>query len=339
MLQQFIRDKWKTSLWLVVAGLIMTVMESWGKDRTLRVYFLVGSFTVFTWLFLWLGNAFLSAWLDVKISWQERPLRRLFCGLASMLAYTLSVIYFLIYFYRWILHFDVGDDMGGLLLSTVIITILISMFMTGRLFLINWRQVAVDAEKLKKENVKAQYESLKNQVNPHFLFNSLNALTHLVYEDQDKAARFIKQLSEVYRYVLDTREKEVVTVEEEIRFVKSYLYLQQIRFESNLSVKLNLESTKGKVAPLALQLLLENAIKHNIISKDEPLTIAVFEQNGYIVVENTLQKKNITPENASGIGLKNICNRYKFLSNKEVMISNANGKFTVKLPILESDEV
>jgi LytS/YehU family sensor histidine kinase len=171
------------------------------------------------------------------------------------------------------------------------------------------------------------------------LFNSLNALTNLVYEDQDKAAKFIKQLSEVYRYVLDTREKELVTLREELDFVQSYLFLQQIRFDSNLKVNVNLSNVHGKIAPLALQTLLENAIKHNIISVDNPLSIEVYEENGFICVINSLQKKTLVTENGTGLGLENIKSRYKFLTEKEVEVSEDNGKFSVKLPLIEMEEI
>lgn len=338
MLKEFILRRWKTALWLVVVALVMTVIEAWGNERTIRVHILVGTFTVLMWQLLWLGNEFASCWLDAKIHWHEKPLKRLFVGIAVMTVYTIGAIYFLISLYRLVFHFDVGNDLGGMLNVAVIFTLLISMFMTGRTFLVNWRQAAVDAERLKRESVKAQYESLKSQVNPHFLFNSLNALTNLVYEDQDKAARFIKQLSEVYRYVLDTREKELVALEEELRFVNSYLYLQKIRFDNNLRVHLNLHGANGKVAPLALQLLLENAIKHNIISKDEPLTINIYQEEGYIVIENNIQHKTMTSENGTGMGLANIRNRYKFLSDKEVLVEDKDGKFMVKIPTIQTEE-
>jgi LytS/YehU family sensor histidine kinase len=187
--------------------------------------------------------------------------------------------------------------------------------------------------------VAAQYESLKSQVNPHFLFNSLNALTNLVYEDPDKAAKFIKQLSQVYRYVLDTRAKELVPLEEELQFLKSYLYLQEIRFDGNLKIYLKLDATKGHVAPLALQLLVENAIKHNVVSHDEPLAIHLYEQEGFVVVENVINKKMLLGEESSGLGLENIKQRYTFLSNQPVVITDSDGKFTVKLPLVEAEEI
>lgn len=262
---------------------------------------------------------------------------RFFLGLACTIIYTLGTLYLLTISFNWVTNFNIGFGVETIY-APIIITFAISAFMHGKQFLLNWKKATLDAETSKKESAIARYESLKNQINPHFLFNSLNALTNLVYEDQDKAAKFIKQLSDVYRYVLDTREKEVVTLEEELRFVQAYLYLQQIRFGNNLNVKLSLDNVQGKVAPLALQLLLENAIKHNVISVEDPLFIEVYEKDGFICVTNNLQKKSRISENGTGLGLENIKSRYKFLTDKEIDVSEAEGEFSVKLPLIEMEE-
>jgi LytS/YehU family sensor histidine kinase len=186
---------------------------------------------------------------------------------------------------------------------------------------------------LEKESIRAKYESLKSQVSPHFLFNSLNALTNLVYEDQDKAAKFIKQLSEVYRYVLDSRDKEVVPLEEEKKFLNSYLFLQQIRFGDKLMLEINLSDTRSLIAPLVLQMLVENAIKHNVISAEQPLTIRIYSVEGYIVVENDLQKKSVVQGESQGIGLENISRRYEFLTDRKVEVIEGD-TFRVKLPVI-----
>lgn len=296
----------------------------------------ISLFTITIWVSMWLGNEYMAHFLDQKISWTKEPLKRFITGIVAMLVYTLVVIIILISLFERGFQIDIGG-VTGMLYGTVVTTSVITLFMTSRSFLYNWKQEAIQSERLQKESINAQYESLKNQVNPHFLFNSLNALTNLVYEDQDKAAKFIKQLSEVYRYVLDTRDKEVVAMDEEMKFLASYLFLQKIRFGDNLLVEINV-STKGKcIAPLALQLLVENAIKHNITSSENPLSIKITECDGYIVVENSLQLKNIPEEKSPGIGLENIKSRYKFLSNLPVVVEENKEKFIVKLPVIESD--
>lgn len=330
----FFRANWKALAGLVIAGLVMTLMmkarAGWDWDDTAYV----AAFTILIWMFLWLGNAGLSEWLSSRISWQERPLLRLGVGIVAMVVYTLAAVYFLVFFFRYALNFDVGQDMGGMLWSTVIITLVITMFMTSRAFFFNWRQSAVDAERLKRESVKAQYESLKNQVNPHFLFNSLNVLTNLVYEDQERAVRFIKQLSEVYRYVLDTRDKELVPIHQEIAFVNSYLFLQRIRFGEKLMADVEVPDENGFIAPLALQLLVENAIKHNEVSAEHPLQIRVAREASALVVSNTLQRRSVIPEASSGLGLDNLKKRYEFLSDTPVAVIETANQFVVKIPIL-----
>ena len=271
------------------------------------------------------------------MSWTENPGKRFLFGLLSTFGYTIGSVYILTATFKWLTDFNV-EFARDMLYTTIPITIAISAFMHSKEFLENWRKAALDAETLKKESAVARYESLKSQVNPHFLFNSLNALTNLVYEDQDKAAKFIKQLSEVYRYVLDSREKETVSIQEELRFVKSYLYLQEIRFGDNLKVRLDLDNALGNVAPLALQLLLENAIKHNIVSQEDPLFVEMKIKEEFIWVENKLQRKSVSGENSPGMGLNNIRSRYAFLSNKAVIVNESEGKFSVGLPIIEVEE-
>jgi sensor histidine kinase YesM len=330
----FFRESWRIALWLVIASVAMIIIISSGQDWSASVLIKVASFTCLIWLSLWLGNAYLSQWIDTKISWQEKPGQRLLVGIVAMLIYTIGLVYALVFLYRLLFNFNVADDMRGFIYSSVIITTIISMFMTSRSFLLNWRQSAIDAETLKRESIKAQYDSLKNQVNPHFLFNSLNALTNLVYQDQDKAAKFIKQLSEVYRYVLDSRDKEVVSISEELKFLESYLFLQQIRFGDKLNVQIDIPKIEGRVAPLALQMLVENAIKHNVISEEDPLTVQIYRHDDNLIVENTLKRKQILSEDSSGLGLENIRKRYEFLSDKKVVVEEIGLKFKVTLPIL-----
>ncbi|HCM77427.1 MAG TPA: histidine kinase [Cytophagales bacterium] len=278
-----------------------------------------------------------SDYIDTKIEWTKEPIKRFIVGMLVMIVYTLTIVYALVWLFREAFGLDIGD-IGIMLYTSLIITFVISLFMHSRGFLRSWRLAEVEAEKAKQESIKANYESLKNQVNPHFLFNSLNALTSLVYEDQDKAAKFIKQLSEVYRYVLDSRNKEVVSIAEELQFLDSYLFLQQIRFGDKLRIKNELKEHGGSLPPLALQMLVENAIKHNIVSHEQPLTIHLYESDRKLVVRNNLQTKNTLGEASSGVGLENIRKRYEFLSDEKVEVENDKETFAVKLPILVMEE-
>jgi sensor histidine kinase YesM len=321
---------------LALAGILMTWSGLTCRNcySSTRGFWVIASFTALVWVFLWKGNSYLGDYISTKISWLKFPVKRFIVGLIGTMIYTLMVMYLLGMVYT--LSFHVNFSSG--LIYSAIITVVISLFMHSRAFLFHWKQTSIDAERLQKENIAARYESLNNQVSPHFLFNSLNALTNLVYEDQDKAVKFIKQLSEVYRYVLDTRAREVVPLEEELRFLHSYIFLQQIRFGSKLDIHFDLDHVKSSVAPLALQMLIENAIKHNIVSEEDPLHVKVYADEHYIIVENNIQKKDFLAEPSAGVGLENICKRYDFLSDRKAEVIKDEKLFIVKLPRLKETQ-
>jgi len=260
-----------------------------------------------------------------------------------MIIYPITAMWMLNVIFGWLWNINTGGTtLAGVLnygLIAVAITFLIGTFLNARQFFLSWRQVAIKGEKIKQEAIVAKYESLKNQVNPHFLFNSLNALTTLVYEDQDQAASFIKQLSNVYRYVLESRDKELVPLSEEMEFLKSYSSMQKTRHPNGLQIKSDIDSGLYQVAPLSVQMLVENAIKHNEVSDANPLTIRLFlESDEYLVIENSLQKRSRKKSIQQGVGLENIKSRYEFLTNVPVVISETSDRFTVKLPLLIIDE-
>lgn len=334
-MKKFLKEKWKTALWLLAAGYTMALMYAAPWDRSWEAYIRVGSFTASTWLLMWLGNDYTSNLVSRKISWTQEPGKRFLVGMIVMVLYTVTALVTLVLFYEYILGMRFMGDLKELIWTSLSITFVISLFMHGRGFLKSWRTAELNAAQLKEESMRAQFDTLKSQVNPHFLFNSLNALTNLIYENQDKAARFVKQLSEVYRYVLDTQGKEVVLLSDELKFLRSYIFLQEIRYGDKLKIDINLgNETRKQIAPLVLQMLVENAVKHNIISKDQPLTIRIFFDDDYIVVENNLQIKNVLPEESKGIGLENIKHRYSFLTDKKVEVINDSRSFVVKLPFL-----
>lgn len=202
-------------------------------------------------------------------------------------------------------------------------------------YLLAWKEASINAEKLKKESMAAQFETLKNQVNPHFLFNSLNFLTELLYQDQDQAAEFIKELSMVYRYVLENKEKEVVCLDSEVEILNSFTYLLKIRFHNNIIIDNKLpKKSEILIAPLTLQLLVENAIKHNIASSENPLVINLFVEKKFVIVTNKIQRKNSFFVSSFEIGLKNIQKRYEFLTNVKVEVIDSGNDFIVKVPVL-----
>ncbi len=208
-----------------------------------------------------------------------------------------------------------------------------SLLSNSVLFFKNWKEAAVQQEKLKREQLALQYETLKSQVSPHFLFNNLNSLTSLISSNPEKAIDFVKKLSDVYRYVLDQKNQELVDLETELKFLESYVFLQKIRFGANLDVQIDAIPNHFKVIPLSVQMLVENAIKHNEISDQKPLTIRVFmSDDRYLTVENRVQKKS--GSEGSGSGIQNIKNRYEFFTDKNVTINFNSERFLFRILFL-----
>ncbi|WP_127123659.1 histidine kinase [Chryseotalea sanaruensis] len=317
----------------IVGSTILTYFACTSCNVDVSKFALTSFFSAVMWAVLWIGNGELASFLSTKFPWVKMPITRLWTGLISTVIFTTIAAIGLLKLWEYSRNIRFNDYSDFVIVS-LIITFFISLTMHGREFLLQWRKSAVDAERYQKESMTATYESLKSQVNPHFLFNSLNALTNLVYEDQDKAAKFIKQLSEVYRYVLDTRDKELVPIADELRFLESYTYLQRIRFGDKLKIENTLDATQSLVAPLALQMLVENAVKHNEISQDKPLTIRLYRDGNFLIVENTLQRKLNSGEASSGMGLDNITKRYQFLDSRQVQVVEDDQHFVVKIPII-----
>ena len=201
-----------------------------------------------------------------------------------------------------------------------------------------WKKTSLEKEQLIKENIQSQLEGLKNQVNPHFLFNSLNTLVNIIPEHPETAVRFVQKLSKVYRYILEIRDTQTTPLSNELDFIKAYMFLLKERFGDNISVKIT-PNTEGvydrEMVPLSLQILFENAIKHNIISTAQPLLIEVLIENERLIVKNNLQRKNQVQEGTE-VGLQNIKNRYRLICNKEVDIIVTQQSFMVALPLLKA---
>jgi two-component system, LytTR family, sensor kinase len=199
------------------------------------------------------------------------------------------------------------------------------------------RASVVEAENLKRESLSAQLNALRTQVNPHFLFNNLNTLSSLIPENPKHAVDFVQQLSKVYRHILEVKEEKSILLKDELDVLNAYTFLLKTRFDKNLEVNIQIAPEKmlKRIVPLSLQILMENAIKHNIVSAEKPLQINVFAENGSLVVSNNLQMKNQINE-STGIGLDNIRNRYKLLSDKLVKVTSNATNFTVSIPLIDN---
>ncbi len=326
-------------LMFLIGGIISTYMTCRDCFAHPNIAMRIWLFCGFMWVFLWKGNELISCQIDHSISWINKPGKRFLTGLISMLIYTVSIVSLITYlFVEYFQTREIGMSFRGSIVYVIEysigITVIIMLFFLSKDFLMSWRQSAINEEKLRRENIASQYEALKNQVNPHFLFNTLNALSSLIYEDPDKAVQFINKFSDVYRYVLDSKDKEVIPLKEEIDFVRSYFYLLKTRYENNLEVSIDDNLPDGFVPPMAIQLLVENAIKHNVIADDSHIRIDILREGDYIIVENNVKLKNINGK-SSGLGIENIRSRYTFLSDKPVLIKNNGSVFSVSIPVLK----
>jgi two-component system LytT family sensor kinase len=281
--------------------------------------------------------------LSNKWDWIEHTNTRIWAGIVTTVLYTVPAV-LLIDYVNFIVISGHNIDRffsGRYLWQHVFYVILsfgISAFIHARGFMIQWKN-AVKQESTKQEIVAktetAKFESLKNQLDPHFLFNSLNVLTSLIGENPQKAERFTTKLSKVYRYVLEQRNKDLVPIEEELKFAKTYMELLGMRFEEAVQFNIpdGISNNELKIVPLSLQLLLENAVKHNVVSASKPLTIHIYEEGSYLIIAN-----NVNPKEAIGkstkIGLQNIADRYGLITDKGVKIENNNKIFRVSLPLL-----
>jgi LytS/YehU family sensor histidine kinase len=225
------------------------------------------------------------------------------------------------------------------IISEYIIFVIVAAIIYAISFFKAWRLEVRQSEEIKREALSLKYQVLQNQVNPHFLFNSLNVLGSLIDIDLQKAKEFTRELSLFYRDVLHFKDQDIISLKEEIAFVKKYIYLQQIRFGEALDVEIIAnENMEGKVIPLSLQALVENAVKHNEISKAKPLKIVVAITDDHeLIVENNIQPKKLL-ETGSGTGLNNLASRYEFLTGKKVSINKNSNYFRVILPLISIDE-
>lgn len=201
------------------------------------------------------------------------------------------------------------------------------------------QQVQVENEQLKLENLLNQYEALKNQLNPHMLFNSLNTLRSLIRETPDKAQDYLQELSRVLRYTLQGNESQTVSLREEMEFVNSYLFLLKMRYEDNLFFEVNIDAgtENMQLPPMAVQMLIENAVKHNEISNRYPLTVCIQAQNKELSVSNRHHPKR-TPSRGTGIGLENLAKRYNLLFKRDIDIKEEDGIFKVTIPLITTKQ-
>ncbi len=221
-------------------------------------------------------------------------------------------------------------------LTTYAVSFAIIVLYEAIYFYTQLRESITEKEEAKQAHIRSELQGLRNQVNPHFLFNSLNTLMHIVGEDQDLAKRYLQRLSKVYRYILESRSAPLIPLSDELAFIHAYNFLQEERFRGNLQVNIQVDESfeSYKIVPLSLQILFENAIKHNIISRKHPLLIEVYvNEHMQLVITNNLQRKRQVLDSTQ-VGLENISKRYSYFTEQAIDIHEDEQYFTVALPLI-----
>ncbi len=326
---------------VVLSTLISLIFSGFRWFSSITDYIHRTEFGFILGFFYGVGNWALAAIISSKFKWHQNLRLYNLLSLMLFLSYGLVISIFIPwYFGAYRMNLD-GNNLiafvstNGFFGFAIDVTVMI--FYHSYYVVYNWNRTINENEKLKRENVEANIRALKSQVNPHFLFNSLNTLTGLVETDTDKSVTYIKKLSQIYRYVLEHKNTELVTLTEELHFTNDYLYLNKIRYGSGIIVNIDIETHKWLIAPISLQLLAENCIKHNSLNENNPVTLNISIDNSYIVAENNIIKKRVIIDKEQQ-GLNNLVTRYLFLTNRPVIIENNNVTFRVKIPLIMPEQ-
>lgn len=290
---------------------------------------------------LWVGNRWLVFNLRKSSHWIKRPIIKS----VSMLSVHLIFSFFLalLLHYTWnALVAAHPVPLENILMASFIAAILSILIATLYEIVLLTRERKIDlltTEKLNHAKVQAELDTLKSQIDPHFIFNSLNTLSALISDNKEKALLFNESLAKVYRYILANRVNDLVTVKEEVDFINSYFFLLKIRFEDSLHISVNIDPINPNdyyLPTVAIQTAIENAIKHNQFSSSQPLWISVVLTGDYIIVSNNKRPVKYKAP-SSGVGLINLDNRYKLVLNKSIHIDETKDDFTLYLPIVKNN--
>jgi two-component system, LytTR family, sensor kinase len=320
-------------------ALAITVMKHFDDSILLNTEFfkyVVLSFT--NTLLIWEGNRQIFIYARSRFPQYHQTRQRVVIQSVMSLVYTFLISLVVDYWLcNRILHLGKPVELFIGFRIALFPLVIVTLLYESVYFFESWRENVKQTEALARVNVQSQLEVLKNQLDPHFLFNSLNTLASLIDDKNTDAQKYLEQLSDVYRYVLVSREKNTVSLEEELTFLDAYIYLNKTRFRENLQVEKQISQSvfKQQIAPLSLQMLVENAIKHNVVSNERPLHIKISENENYLSVQNNVQEKKIF-EKSTKVGLENIQNRYRLLTDRQVEIIKNTDFFLVKIPLLQS---
>ncbi|MFP4059156.1 MAG: sensor histidine kinase [Bacteroidales bacterium] len=263
-------------------------------------------------------------------------------GTTSLTAAAVMTIVFLGFTWLFNEMLTPEDNITAMLIDhiaiAVVVNLIVVLIFEGWYYVKQYQSTLVATEKLMRENTESKWAALVSQVNPHFLFNSLNALHTLIPKSPEKAQQFVRKFSNIYRYVIDVKDKTVVQLKEEMEFAENYLFLQKIRYGTNLNIRTKIEAEKMTwyIPSLTVQLLIENAIKHNEISEENPLTIDIYSGNYHLVIKNNLQPRKEFME-SHGTGLHNLKERYRLITQSEPVFYVENNYYLAIIPLLKDE--
>ncbi|MEM7656973.1 MAG: histidine kinase [Bacteroidota bacterium] len=295
--------------------------------------------TIFT-ISIWEGNHLIFRWASNRFPEFSQTMARMLVSALLSVAYTvlIQVVLEAILFYSLNLHPSGAppiDWMACIVTSLFPLGLMLAVY-EGVFFFEKWKDSIRQQEKMALAQVQSQFEALKKQLDPHFLFNSLNTLAYLIDLENEPAQEYLSRLSDVYRYVLETRDRTTVKLEDELGFLEDYLYLNQVRFQDHVQLEQELSPAvkERRLPALSLQLLVENALKHNVISAEQPLSIRIKEEDGQLWIENNKQmKQGKVP--STRLGLANLQEQYRLLTSQAIEIIDEPKRFAVRLPLLE----
>lgn len=330
----------KVSLYITAGISIVNIIMAFNRGIVWIDEFVAVAITFVYALLITATNIYYNEYLSRKYDWELQTQKRLWYGaigsiLLTTLAYGVARMFQeLLLNGKGFIEFIKDEDFSSYVF-VLLISILVSAILHAFYFYKALQDTKVKEQKIIAGTASAKFDALKNQLDPHFLFNSLNVLTSLIEEDPYQAQKFTTSLSKVYRYVLEQKNKDLVTVDEELQFARTYMKLLKMRFEDSIELDIPESCTNpdAKIVPLSLQLLLENAVKHNIVTAKKPLLIKVEEINNMLVISNNLQEKQVVKK-STGVGLQNIKQRYAILTDRAVGIDKTTTDFKVYLPML-----
>ncbi len=325
---------------LVIITLVVVVLTVQNPESTF--YYSLGLIAVVG-VLLWLGNSWITRLLDNYFPWLTFGQKRFFTHLAIGIVYSLSVFNLAYVVFKLAFTEDPPAAEQFILINTFGAIFIVPVFSIyfSLYFLSYWRKSELEMEKFQKESMRTQLSTLKNHLDPHFLFNNLNILSSLIDKNREQSQEFLVRFAQVYRTMLLTKVEDLVTLEEEMSFIDSYIYLIRTRFEENIQFQIEIdeEAYYSMLPPLTVQLLIENAVKHNIVTEERPLKIKIAASCDQLKISNTLYEKPEDIKTKSGTGIKNIKERFKYFSETELVFEKNTKEYNVVLPLLEIETI